>query len=672
MKEIAESEERIQGNGSAIIPEAGVPCPVSAMLPGTEALNSGVCLTLENSGCPLARETQRRLEFETLLTELSSRFVNVPAAEVDSQIERGMRRIVELLEIDRCGFGEVSADGKQFLVTHSYQLPTVPSCLGFVLQTQFPVYARMVRQGMVVRLPEDLPPGAVLEREYLRQSGLKSSLTIPLTVLGSVVGAIGLASFRSHLAWSDELLNRLRLVGDIFTNALVRKRADEALCAKEISLRQSQEGLRQLTARLLQAQEEERRRIAREMHDDWTQRLASLGIEVARLERQFDVPEVGLPLLHSIQQQLISLSEDVHALSRQLHPSILDDLGLVEALRSECAAFVRREGIEVDYSPDELPATVPSDVALCLYRVSQEALRNVAKHAAAVEVAVTLSVLGPDIVLRIEDRGVGFDPENERNQPGLGLSSMTERVALIQGQISVASTVGRGTTVEVCGPVDGMDSMTRARVLIADDHQILAEGIRSLLEPEFEVVAVVSDGRQLVAAAKEHLPDAIVADISMPSLNGIEAAALIRSAGLSARVVFLTMHRDVAYARRALEAGAVGFVLKHSVSSELVTAIREALQGKTYITPLIAGELLQSYRGGEARSSDSTARLTARQREVLQLVAEGRSAKEIAAALQISVRTAEAHKARILESLGLQGTAELVQFAIRSGLISIE
>ena len=214
--------------------------------------------------------------------------------------------------------------------------------------------------------------------------------------------------------------------------------------------------------------------------------------------------------------------------------------------------------------------------------------------------------------------------------------------------------------------------MSPARVVIADDHQILAEGIRSLLEPEFEVVAVVSDGRALVAAAKQYLPDVIVADISMPSLNGIEAASLVRLEGLSAKIVFLTMHRDVAYARRALEAGAVGFVLKHSVSAELVTAIREALQGKTYITPLIAGELLDSYRGGDARSGDSTTRLTVRQREVLQLIAEGLSAKDVAAALKISVRTAEAHKARILEALGLQSTAELVQFAIRSGLISIE
>jgi DNA-binding NarL/FixJ family response regulator len=206
---------------------------------------------------------------------------------------------------------------------------------------------------------------------------------------------------------------------------------------------------------------------------------------------------------------------------------------------------------------------------------------------------------------------------------------------------------------------------------LADDHLILAEGLRQLLEPEFEVVAVVADGRELVAAARKHRPDVIVADVTMPSLNGIEAAVQLRDLGVETKVVFLTMHRDVAYARRALEAGAVGYVLKHSVASELVTAVREALRGKTYITPMIAQELLQSYRGETSRPHDSTHRLTVRQREVLQLIAEGRTAKEIAATLKISTRTAEVHKARILKALGLGTTAELVQYAIRNGIISM-
>lgn len=213
--------------------------------------------------------------------------------------------------------------------------------------------------------------------------------------------------------------------------------------------------------------------------------------------------------------------------------------------------------------------------------------------------------------------------------------------------------------------------MSRPRVLIADDHQILAEGVRGLLEPEFEVVGVVADGRELLAAAKTLKADVIVADVTMPSVSGIEAAEQLRDAGVTSKVVFLTMHRDVAYARRAMEAGAAGFVLKHSLSSELVTAIREALRGQTYITPMIAGELLQSYREGDSETSGSSHRLTARQREVLQLIAEGRSAKEVAAILKISTRTAEAHKANILQGLGLRSTAELVQYAIRNGIISV-
>jgi DNA-binding NarL/FixJ family response regulator len=207
--------------------------------------------------------------------------------------------------------------------------------------------------------------------------------------------------------------------------------------------------------------------------------------------------------------------------------------------------------------------------------------------------------------------------------------------------------------------------------LIADDHQILADGLRSLLEPEFEVVGVVAEGRELVAAAKEHRPDVIVADVTMPSLNGIEAAVQLRDLGVKAKVVFLTMHRDVAYARRAMAAGAAGYVLKHSVAAELVTAVREALRGQTYVTPIIAGELLQSYRAGDSGPRDSGQRLTTRQREVLQLIAEGRSAKEVAALLKLSIRTAEAHKAHILEALGLRTTAELIQYAIRTGIISV-
>jgi DNA-binding NarL/FixJ family response regulator len=207
-------------------------------------------------------------------------------------------------------------------------------------------------------------------------------------------------------------------------------------------------------------------------------------------------------------------------------------------------------------------------------------------------------------------------------------------------------------------------------VLLADDHRVVAEGLRGLLDPYFDVVGIAADGRELLAAARALDPDVVVLDISMPSLNGIEAACQLRRAKSRAKVIFLTMHGEVTYAARSLQAGASGFVLKHSAASELVTAIQEALKGGTYITPQIAGDLLDSFRRGIPAAVDALGELTPRQREVLQLVAEGRSAKEIAALLRISRRTAEFHKARLMEVLGLQTTAELIQYALRTGLIS--
>ncbi len=213
--------------------------------------------------------------------------------------------------------------------------------------------------------------------------------------------------------------------------------------------------------------------------------------------------------------------------------------------------------------------------------------------------------------------------------------------------------------------------MRKPRVLLADDHRILAEGVRGLLEPEFELVGIVADGRELVEAAIKLRPDVIVADISMPSLNGIDAVAQIQQADVSCRVVFLTMQHDVSYARRAMAAGASGYVLKHSAHGELVNAIRAALRGQTYVTPLIAGELLRSYRDEGPQPPVAARQLTPRQREVLQLAAEGRSAKEVASLLHISPRTAEYHKARAMKMLGIRTAAELVQYAIRNGIISV-
>ncbi|AVD70551.1 response regulator [Desulfobulbus oralis] len=211
--------------------------------------------------------------------------------------------------------------------------------------------------------------------------------------------------------------------------------------------------------------------------------------------------------------------------------------------------------------------------------------------------------------------------------------------------------------------------MKKARIVLADDHRLVAEGLRGLLEPDYQLVRIVEDGRALLEAVDRLMPDVVVADVSMPLLNGIEAARQLKKRHPAIAVVFLTMHIDVAYAASAFEAGALGYVLKHSAPAELLTAISCALRGRTYITPLLAGELLDyQRRRPEDGQQDPFSRLTCRQREVLQLLAEGLSAKEAAAVLGISARTVEFHKYGMMDSLGLKSSAELLRFALEHGV----
>jgi len=210
--------------------------------------------------------------------------------------------------------------------------------------------------------------------------------------------------------------------------------------------------------------------------------------------------------------------------------------------------------------------------------------------------------------------------------------------------------------------------VNRSRVLVADDHRIVAEGLRGILEPTYELVGIVENGRELVDQASVLQPDVIVADITMPLLNGLDAMALLQRQDCRSKFVFLTMHKDVTYAAKALRQGAMGYVLKHSASEELLKALKAVFAGEKYVS----GEIASGLEGREdaAEQIEDLRTLTTRQREVLQLFAEGKSAKEVATNLGISARTAENHKARIMTQLKLHTTSDLVQYAIRHGLIA--
>lgn len=207
--------------------------------------------------------------------------------------------------------------------------------------------------------------------------------------------------------------------------------------------------------------------------------------------------------------------------------------------------------------------------------------------------------------------------------------------------------------------------MTRARVLLADDHGIFVAGLEALLRDDYELVGRAADGHSLIEIARTITADVIVADISMPRLNGIAALQALRREGLHLPVIFLTMHTEPAYCRRALEAGAAGYVLKHAALQELTQALRVVAQGGIYISREIAAEVLGA---GARPERDPDSGLTPRQRQILGLLVEGHSAKEIARRLDISHRTVEYHKYQTMEALGVTTNAELIQLAIRLNL----
>jgi len=211
--------------------------------------------------------------------------------------------------------------------------------------------------------------------------------------------------------------------------------------------------------------------------------------------------------------------------------------------------------------------------------------------------------------------------------------------------------------------------VTRPRVLLADDHRLLREAFTRLLEPECEVVGAVADGRALLMAAPDLRPDIVVLDVAMPLLNGLDAARQLKRTMPKVKVIFLTMSEDSDVAAEAFRAGASGYLLKNSAASELVQAIREVSLGRSYVTPLATQGLVETFLHSAKPSSKATD-LSPRQREVLQLLAEGHTMKEIARLLKITPRTVAFHKYSMMEQLGITSSAELIQFALKQHLVT--
>jgi PAS domain S-box-containing protein len=529
-----------------------------------------------------AAHLENRLQFETLISDVSSRFINLPAGEVDREIEDALRRVCETLGVDLAVLWQWS------LVSPAVVSPTHVYCARDELrpsepmrQEQVPWSQEQLLMGRTIAISSlgDIPAEAAVDREFCRLHGIKSVLCLPLSLGGGQpFGALGFNALQAECDWPDTLVTQVQLVAQVFANALDRQRHELLLQRSEARLtagaelanlafyqvdydegstyfddrafdlfdvprdlraglqalefwaahlhpgdrqsvldtrqrlhsgkvdqvsmeyrylhpgrgeqwihhlariamrdatgrpvkvfgvlrditatKRAEEALRDLSGRLIQAHEEERALLARELHDDVTQRLAVLAIEVGRTELAAPAGPHA-EAMRSIRAELIRLSEDIHSLAYQLHPSVLEELGLVEALRAECERRTRQGRLDLTADLEPLPAAVGKEAALCLFRVAQEALTNVARHARTRAAIVTLRNMDDGLLLAVRDHGAGFDPERQRERMHLGLASMRERVQLVHGTLDIESAPGRGTAIIAWVPAHSSEEVAR-------------------------------------------------------------------------------------------------------------------------------------------------------------------------------------------------------------------
>jgi signal transduction histidine kinase len=399
---------------------------------------------------PSAQNFESRFEFETLISDTSASLFAAPPDRLEFEIECALERVREFFRADRCALLSVSADRKVVqvrLASYAKGLTPLPPDLN--LAPAFPwSYHRLLVERAPVRVARiaELPPEADVERAAWRQLPIRSALSLPIETGGSVGHIIVLNTVHHEREWPDVFVTRLRVLGELLVAALLRKEMVSGLRASEAEMRD-------LSRRLIRAHEEERAMLARELHDDVTQRLAVLAIDVGRAESA----ALGGPhaeAMRSVREGLTRLSEDVHSLAYQLHPSVLAELGLVDALRTECERIERKGQFALSVDLATPPVAVPKHAALCLFRVAQEALNNVTRHAGARTASVSLRAMDGGVLLAVRDDGVGFDPAVPRGGGSLGLASMRERVRLVNGTLEIASAPGQGTEIVVWVPLE--------------------------------------------------------------------------------------------------------------------------------------------------------------------------------------------------------------------------
>ncbi|HEU4758775.1 MAG TPA: PAS domain S-box protein [Dehalococcoidia bacterium] len=458
--------------------------------------------------------------------------------------------------------------------------------------------------------------------------------------------------------------------------------------------------LRRLAGQLLEAQEEDRRQVAYDIHDGLGQLIAASSMHLESFighRGALQSPEVEAELRkahHCLQDAVVEMRRMVS----EVGPLLLEDVGLVEASRRLVSDFAERVGWEAEFHAEFDGDRLDRPVETALFRIVQEALANAAKYAGASRIAVSFRRDSDSLLLEVKDWGGGFDPaavERASDRRHVGLLGMRERARLLGGDFRVESTLGEGTQVTVTVPVqqaapvvNGEDEMEEVEmgepgkgqgakrqgisVLIADDHPMVREGLRSMLDAEgIQVIGEASNGSEAVEKVQQLQPDLVLMDVRMPDMDGLAATELIKQNAAETAVIVVTSYESKEYLRRAIDAGAAGYILKGMSRQSLIDAVRLVKEGGSLIDARLLAELLRDV-GMDARREEAPEgaleALSPRERQVLGLLVHGLTNKEIAQEMHYSVGTVKNVVQRVIEKLGVSDRTQAAVFAVRAGL----
>lgn len=469
--------------------------------------------------------------------------------------------------------------------------------------------------------------------------------------------------------------------------------------------------------RLLVAQDNLHRDLAYHLHQDIGEPLASLRMLLGMVKQL--PPDASYRLIAEAQTMLAQLMDRLDSTLLDLWPTALDHLGLLPALLWVFERFTAQTQIQVHLQHNGLDSPLSMAVKFNIYQIIREALQNVAAHAKTQEVFVTIWTEEGRLHAQIEDKGAGFDVETQlRMGVSIGLVGMIERTHTLGGQLTIVSTPGQGTSLRLWLPIDAEGQplpagktpperiTTEARVqppaerlrpslqptplvigdtshaghitvVLADENDLIRQGLRRLLQvdPSFAVVGEAGTAQAALESVRRLKPDVLILDLTMPDSNALAITREVSERSPDTHVLLLSAHAEDVYAWEALQYGATGCILKKSCTEELAKAVQDVAQGKRYISAQLSGYATDTYINARTRhpeALDSFQTLTERETEIFQLVVEGRKNIEIAHRLTISVRTAETHRANMMRKLGVRDRADLLRYAMKRGLVSLE